>query len=269
MESLQDKLILWISEYTPQLIGAIVILIIGKWLANLLRKLVHKVMTKRKVEGTVVSFVSNLSYVAMMTFVILSAITRLGIPTTSFIAVIGAAGLAIGLAFQSSLSNFAAGFLLVLFQPFKKGDFIEGGGTMGIVDEIQIFTTRLTTPDNKLIIIPNSKLMGDNITNFSAHPTRRVDFKFGVSYTDDLKKVKEVLTRIVNEDRRVLKDPAPTIAVSELADSSVNLVVRVWVDKADYWNVFFETTEKVKLTFDAEGICIPFPQRDIHLYQAK
>lgn len=269
MQELQDQIILWIGDYTPQLIGAIVILVLGKWLANVLRKLVHKVMSKRQIEGTVVSFVSNLSYVAMMTFVILSSITRLGIPTTSFVAVIGAAGLAIGLAFQSSLSNFAAGFLLVVFQPFKKGDFIEGAGTMGIVDEIQIFTTRLTTPDNKLIIIPNSKLMGDNITNFSANDTRRVDFKFGVSYADDIKKVKEVLNRIVAEDKRVLKDPAPMVAVGELGDSSVNFVVRVWVVKADYWDVFFATMEKVKLTFDAEGISIPFPQRDIHLYQEK
>ncbi len=140
---------------------------------------------------------------------------------------------------------------------------------MGIVDEIQIFTTRLTTPDNKLIIIPNSKLMGDNITNFSANDTRRVDFKFGVSYADDIKKVKEVLNRIVAEDKRVLKDPAPMVAVGELGDSSVNFVVRVWVVKADYWDVFFDTMEKVKLTFDAEGISIPFPQRDIHLYQEK
>lgn len=269
MQEIQDKIILWVDAYTPQVIGAIVILILGKWVANVLRTLVHKVMSKRQIEGTVVSFVSNLAYVAMMTFVIISAITSLGIPTTSFVAVIGAAGLAIGLAFQASLSNFASGFLLVIFQPFRKGDFIEGAGTAGIVDEIQIFTTRLTTPDNKLIIIPNSKLMGDNITNFSAHATRRVDFKFGVSYSDDLKKVKEVLNRIVEEEKRVLKDPAPMIAVSELGDSSVNFVVRVWVNKADYWGVFFDTTEKVKLTFDAEGISIPFPQRDVHLYQEK
>lgn len=249
-----------------QLLAALLIFLIGRWAAGGVRGLVHRLLTKRQVEGTIISFVSNLAYIAIMTFVVLAALSKLGVQTTSFIAVIGAAGLAIGLAFQSSLSNFAAGFLLILFQPFKKGDFIEGAGTAGIVEEIQIFTTRLLTPDNKLIIVPNSKLMGDNIVNYSAKETRRVDLKFGVSYGDDLKKVKAVLQRIVGAEPRVLKDPAPTIAVSELADSSVNFVVRVWVKSADYWPVFFDTTEKVKLTFDAEGITIPFPQRHVHVH---
>lgn len=267
-ETLQ-KVIDAATLYGLELLAAIIILIIGRWVARALRTVVHKVLSKREVEGTVVSFVSNLAYVAVMTFVFLAAISKLGVQTTSFVAVIGAAGLAIGLAFQASLSNFAAGFLLVMFRPFKKGDFIEGAGIGGVVEEIQIFTTRLVTPDNKLIIIPNSKLMGDNIINFTAKETRRVDFKFGVSYGDDLRKVKAVLQRIVEEESRALKDPPPLIVVSELGDSSVNLVVRMWVKSPDYWPVFFATVEKVKLTFDAEGICIPFPQRDVHLYQEK
>lgn len=267
-ETLQ-KLTDAVVVYGMEVLAAVCILIVGRWGANVLRSLVHKILTRREVEGTVVSFVSNLTFIAVMTFVVLAAVSKLGVQTTSFVAVIGAAGLAIGLAFQASLSNFASGFLLVLFRPFKKGDFIEGAGTAGVVEEIQIFTTRLVTPDNKLIIIPNSKLMGDNIVNYSALGTRRVDFKFGVSYGDDLKKVKQVLQRIVDGEKRALKEPAPMIAVSELADSSVNLIVRLWVKSGDYWSVYFDTVEKVKLTFDAEGISIPFPQRDIHVHQTR
>jgi small conductance mechanosensitive channel len=269
MDANLDKLQDLATVYGLQLLAALLILLIGRWVAGAVRKLVQRVMSARQVEGTVVSFVSNLAYMAILTFVLLAAISKLGVQTTSFVAVIGAAGLAIGLAFQSSLSNFASGFLLVIFRPFKKGDFIEGAGTAGIVEEVQIFTTRLVTPDNKLIIIPNSKLMGDNITNFSAKDTRRVDFKFGVSYGDDLRKVKAVLKRIVDEETRALKEPGAMIVVSELGDNSVNFTVRFWVKSTDYWPVFFATVEKVKLTFDAEGISIPFPQRDVHLYQEK
>ncbi len=263
LKKLQDAVFL----YGLDVLAAVLILALGRWAANLIRKLVGKLMARREIEGTVVSFVSNLAYIGIMTFAVLAAISKLGVQTTSFVAVIGAAGLAIGLAFQSSLSNFAAGFLLVIFRPFRKGDFIEGAGTAGIVQEIQIFTTRLITPDNKLIIIPNSKLMGDNIVNYSAMGTRRVDFKFGVSYGDDLKKVKEILKRIASEENRALPEHAPMVAVSELGDSSVNLILRLWVKSSDYWPVYFDTIEKVKITFDAEDVTIPFPQRDIHFYQ--
>jgi small conductance mechanosensitive channel len=263
----------WLSnngvDYGVRVLGAVVILIVGRWVALGLSSLVRRVMEKRKVDPTIAAFLSNLVYFGLLTFVAVAAIQNLGIPTASFVAVIGAAGLAIGLALQGSLANFAAGFLLILFRHFKKGDFIEGGGTAGIVDEIQVFATVLKTPDNKKVIIPNAKLTGDNIINYSALETRRVDMKFGVSYSDDVPRVKQILQRIVNEEKRVLKDPAPTIAVLELADSSVNLAVRVWVKVPDYWGVFFDLTEKVKLTFDQEGVRIPFPQRDVHLYQAK
>jgi small conductance mechanosensitive channel len=202
-----------------------------------------------------------------MVFVIIAAINTLGVQTTSFIAVIGAAGLAIGFALQGSLANFASGVMLIIFRPFKAGDFVEAGGTSGAVEAIHIFNTVLKTPDNKKVIIPNSKVTGDNIVNYSAKDTRRVDLVFGIGYEDDIRKAKQTLEQIVASDERVLKDPAPTIAVSELGDSSVNFVVRPWVNTADYWSVYFDLTEKVKLTFDDQGISIPFPQTDVHLHK--
>jgi small conductance mechanosensitive channel len=206
-----------------------------------------------------------LIYIALLTFVIIAAIGQLGIQTASFIAVFGAAGLAIGLALQGSLANFAAGFLLVILRPFRVGDFIEAAGVSGTVDAIEIFNTTLKTPDNRLIIIPNAKLSGDNIINYSAMDTRRVDMTVGVGYDADLSVVKTVLNDIISKDERVLSDPEPQIAVAELADSSVNFVVRIWVKTDDYWGVKFDTTETIKVRFDAEGIGIPFPQCDVHL----
>ena len=204
-----------------------------------------------------------------MTFVIIAALGMLGIQTTSFIAVLGAAGLAVGLALQGSLSNFAAGVLMIIFRPFKVGDFIEGAGTAGVVEEIQIFTTQLRTPDNKTIIIPNAKLTADNIVNFSAKGTRRADMVFGIGYDDDIDKARNIISEILSNEARILKDPPPQVAVSELADSCVNFVVRPWVDADDYWGVVFDVTEAVKKRFDAEGVNIPFPQRDVHLYEHK
>jgi len=264
-----DKIEEWVVFYGFKIVAAVAILIVGRWVAKAIKKLIQKLMSKRNLDPTIVGFVSNLAYIALMAFIIIAAMGQLGIQTTSFIAVIGAAGLAIGLSFQGSLSNFAAGFLMILFRPFKAGDFIEGGGTAGIVEEIQVFTTKLKTPDNKIIIIPNAKMMGDNITNFSAKPTRRVELVVGVSYSDDIDKVKEVLNDILSQDDRILKDPAPMIALSELADSSVNFVVRVWANSADYWGVYFDTNEAVKKRFDAEGISFPFPQRDVHVFEHK
>lgn len=265
MEDLIAKGQVLLATYGLRLVAAIAIFIIGRWVARLIRRVILRMMDKGKVDPTIQSFVANLAYVGAMVFVVLAALGQLGIQTTSFIAVLGAAGLAIGLALQGSLSNFAAGFLLIIFRPFKVGDFIEGAGTSGIVDKIEIFTTTLRTGDNKTIIIPNSSLTGGNIINYSAQQTRRVDLTVGVSYDDDIRKVREVLNDIIAADDRIMKDPAPLVAVSELADSSVNFVVRLWVKSSDYWGVYFGTTEAVKLRFDDEGISIPYPQTDIHV----
>ncbi len=249
------------------LIAAIVIYIIGKWLAGVISKGIEKLMIKGKVDPALASFTKNIVKAAILIFAIIAAIGKLGVQTTSFIAILGAAGLAIGMALQGTLSNFAAGVMLILFKPFKVGDFIEGGGTLGTVKEIQIFNTILASPDNRKIILPNSKVSGDTITNFSAIDSRRVDLVFGISYADDMKKAREILMEVVTSDSRVLKDPEPVVAVSELGDSSVNLVCRPWVKPADYWGVYFDIMEKGKVALEAQGLSIPFPQRDIHVYQ--
>jgi small conductance mechanosensitive channel len=271
MESFKEDILPMLQEYAVtyglKILAALVIFVIGRWVAKALRGVARKVMTKRNVDPTVVKFVCSLIYVTLLVFVILAAIGQLGVQTTSFIPVIGAAGLAIGLALQGSLANFAAGFLLIIFRPFKVGDYIEAGGTAGVVEEVQVFTTKLKTPDNKLIIIPNSKITGDNITNYSAKDTRRVDFTFGVGYGDDIDKVRSVLNELIAADSRILKDPEHVIVVSELADSSVNFTVRVWAKTSDYWNIYFDLTEAAKKRFDADGISIPFPQRDVHMFQ--
>jgi small conductance mechanosensitive channel len=231
------------------------------------RKLVERVMTKSKVDSTLISFTANLAYIALLAFIVVAALGQLGIQTTSFIAILGAAGLAVGLALQGSLSNFAAGFLLIIFRPFKVGDYIEGGGVTGVVEAIQIFTTQLKTPDNKTVIVPNARMTDDNIVNWTVKGTRRVDMVMGIGYEDDIDKARSLMAEIIAADSRILKDPAPQIAVSELADSSVNFVVRPWTRVEDYWSVYFDLTEKIKKAFDANGVSIPFPQRDVHLYQ--
>jgi small conductance mechanosensitive channel len=269
MEELIAKIYELITVFGVKILAAVAVFIIGRWVAKLMRRIVDKVIGKRSVDPTIGKFVANLTYIALLTFFILAALGLLGIQTTSFIAVIGAAGLAIGLALQGSLANFAAGFLLIIFRPYKVGDYIEGGGTAGTVEAIQLFTTQLASPDNKTIIVPNSKMTGDNIVNYSAKGTRRVDMVFGIGYEDDIDKARNIITEILSQDERILKDPPTNIAVSELADSSVNFIARPWVNAADYWNVYFETTEKVKKRFDAQGISIPYPQRDVHVYEHK
>ena len=256
-----------LAIYGIRVIAALAIFIIGRWVAKGLRNLLRRIIKRNQVDKTLISFVCNLAYVLLLAFVIIAAINKLGIQTTSFIAIIGAAGLAIGLALQGSLANFAAGVLMIVFRPFKVGDFIEGGGTTETVEEIQIFTTQLKSADNKTIIVPNSKMLGGNIVNYSTKETRRVDMTFGIGYEDDIDKSRSVIQGIINKDERVLKDPAPLVVVSELADSSVNFTVRVWTKSGDYWGVFFDTTEAVKKQFDAEEISIPFPQQDVHHYQ--
>jgi len=250
-----------------RLLAAIAIFVIGRWVARLLTNFAGRVMTRAKMEDTLSRFLGNIIYTLLLAVVIISAINQLGIETTSLLAVLGAAGLAVGLALQGSLSNFAAGVLIVAFKPYKVGDFIEAGGVSGSVEEVQIFTTVLKSPDNKKIIVPNSQVMAAEIVNYSANDTRRVDLVAGCGYDDDLDKVRRILNEIVSGDERVLSDPAPTIAISELADSSVNFVVRPWVKGADYWGVYFDLTEQIKKRFDAEGVSIPYPQRDVHVYQ--
>jgi len=257
----QDVVAVW----GLKVIAALAIFIIGRWIAMMVRKGLRSMMEKSGADPIIIGFVASIAYIALLAFVVIAALGQLGIQTTSFIAIIGAAGLAVGLALQGSLANFAAGFLMIIFRPFKVGDFIEGAGVAGVVEAIQIFTTTLRTGDNKTIIIPNAKLAGDNITNYSAKETRRVDMTVGVAYDADLSKVKDVLIDIIGKEARIHADPAPQVAVAELADSSVNFVVRVWTDTADYWGVKFDITEVIKNRFDKEGIGIPFPQHDIHI----
>jgi small conductance mechanosensitive channel len=254
-----------LTVYGLKVIAGIAVFVVGRWIAKGLTRTVERLMGKSKVDPTLIKFTGNMTYIALLTFVILAALGQLGIQTTSFIAVLGAAGLAVGLALQGSLANFAAGFLMILFRPFKVGDFIEGGGVAGTVEEIQVFTTQVVTPDNKTVIIPNAKLTSDNIVNWTVKGTRRVDMVFGIGYGDDIDNAKKVIEGVLAADTRILKEPGTTIALSELGDSSVNFVVRPWVKSGDYWNVYFDTTEKVKKAFDANNIEIPFPQRVVHM----
>jgi len=259
----------WVSAYSLNIIGAILIFIVGKWLARRIAKLLTKLLQKNNVDLTLVNFLSNLTYYTLIVLVVVAAAGRLGINTTSFLTIIGAAGLAVGLALKDSLSNFAAGVMLVLFRPFTIGDVVSTAGITAKVEKITIFNTLFCSADNQLIIVPNNKIISDIITNINAKDTRRVDLTVGISYSDDMAKTKEILERLAKEDSRVLSDPGPTIAVAELADSSVNLVFRPWVKTADYWDVRFDLTEKIKNALDEAGISIPFPQQDVHLFVDK
>lgn len=248
---------------------AIVIFFVGRIIAKIVSGGVRKLMHAQEVDQILESFVGNLVYWMLMTFVIIAAISQLGIQTTSLIAIMGAAGLAIGLALQGSLANFAAGVLIVMFRPYRMGDFVEAAGIAGVVVQVQILTTVLKTGDNKQIVVPNGQIMASIITNFSANDTRRIDMVVGVSYDDDIDKVRATIKDLINADDRILKDPECLIAVAELADSSVNFNVRPWVKTADYWGVKYDFTEAVKKRFDKEGISFPFPQQDVHLYQSQ
>lgn len=267
MEDILDKIYQILTVYGLKVLAALAVFIIGRWVAKGVKKVVERLMTKGNVDPTLISFTANLAYIGLLAFIVIAALGQLGIQTTSFIAVLGAAGLAVGLALQGSLSNFAAGFLLIIFRPFKVGDLIEGAGVFGVVEAIQIFTTQLKTADNKTVIVPNAKLTDDNIVNWTVKGTRRVDMVMGIGYEDDIDKARSLMTEVIAADARILKDPAPQISVSELADSSVNFVVRPWVKVEDYWGVYFDLTEKIKKAFDANGVSIPFPQRDVHVYQ--
>ena len=256
-----------IASYGPKIVAAILILIIGWIAAKFVTGIIRKLMTRAKVEPTIVGFLSNIAYMALMAFVVIAAIGKAGVPTTSAVAILGAAGLAIGFALQGSLGNFASGVMLIVFRPFKAGDFVEAAGTMGVIQEVQVFATILNTPDNKRVIVPNGSITGGNIVNYSANDNRRVDMVFGIGYDDDIPKAKKTLEEILEKHEKILKDPAPVVAVSELADSSVNFVVRPWVKTPDYWAVYWDVHQAVKMEFDAKEIGIPFPQRDVHLHQ--
>ena len=255
-------------DFGISIVTALAIFYIGRLVVRLMMRGLNRVMQAQQVDKTLQTFVTNLVSMVLLMFVIIAAISALGIQTTSFIAVLGAAGLAVGLALQGSLSNFASGVLIVMFRPYKVGDWVEAAGISGSVEEVQILTTVLKTGDNKRVIVPNAQIMNSIITNYSANDTRRIDMVVGVSYDDDLDKVRGTLEDLVAAEDRILDDPACTIAVSELADSSVNFIVRPWVQTSDYSGVKFDLTEAIKKRFDSEGISFPYPQQDVHLYKA-
>ncbi len=247
------------------IIVAIAVFIIGKWLAKKITNIVVSLLTRVKgMDVTLVKFLENIIYYILMMVVILTALSKLGVETTSFFAILGAAGLAIGLALKDSLGNFASGVMLIMFKPFKLGDFVTVAGVSGTVKEISIFSSIIITGDNQKMIVPNGAITAGTIVNVNANPTRRVDLVVGIGYDDDIKKAKDVLTNILESNDKIIQDKGLTVAVSELADSSVNFVVRAWVNTPDYWAVKFALTEQVKLRFDNEGISIPYPQQDVH-----
>lgn len=268
-ESIQNIINTYVIPYGLNLIFAIAIFIIGKMVVKFIVKLTKKLLKKSNVDDILVDFVVGIISSVLMLFVIIASVGKLGVDTTSLVALIGAAGLAIGLSLQTSLQNFASGVMLIVFRPFTSGDFVEVAGISGIVEKISIFSTQLRTGDNKEVIVPNGSIYGDVITNYSAKETRRVDMVFGIGYDDDIKKAKDLIHKVLSEDTRILKDPEPLVAVSELADSSVNFAVRPWVNSADYWGVYFDTHEKIKIAFDEASISIPYPQMDVHLNKAE
>jgi small conductance mechanosensitive channel len=256
----------YFTEFGVHIISAIAILVIGMWVARLFAKILIKVLRKRDVEPTLIGFLTSALKFTLYLFVIIAAVGQLGVETTSFIAVLGAAGLAVGLALQGSLSNLASGIMLVIFRQIKVGQFVEGGGASGTVEKIGIFNTTLVTIDNKVVYIPNSKLINDNIINYNEKEIRRVDMVFGISYNDDIAKAKAIINSNLIADSRILKDPAPQVVVAKLDESCVNINVRPWVKTPDYWAVYFDMLELIKKKFDEEKITIPYPQRDVHLH---
>ena len=256
-------------DFTIRLATALAIFLIGKFAIKLIISAISKIMAKQTTDRTLELFICNLVNISLMVVVIIASIGALGIETTSFIAIFGAAGLAVGLALQGSLSNFASGVLIVLFKPYRVDDYIEAAGISGIVEKVQILTTILKTVDNKQIIVPNSQIMDSIITNYSAKETRRIDMKISVGYQDNIDFVKATLYEIISKDKRILTEPKPMVVVSELADSSVNFVIRTWVKSAEFWDIKFEMIETIKKSFDEKGISFPYPQQDVHIYHKK
>jgi small conductance mechanosensitive channel len=255
----------YVLPWIDNILLAIAIFIVGRWVAKIVVKVARSLMTKAKMDDLLVNFIASILTGLLTLVVVIAALDQLGVNTTSLVALIGAAGLAVGLALQGTLANFASGVLLIIFKPFKVGDFVEAGGVTGVVEAINIFNSTMRTGDNKEITVPNGAIYGGVITNFSARDTRRIDMVIGIGYDDDIKLAKETLAQIIDDDKRILRDPAPVIAVAELADSSVNFVVRPWVNSGDYWAVHWDLLETIKVTFDEKGIGIPYPQMDIHL----
>ena len=255
----------YVIPWGVNIVLALVIFIIGRVAGKVITKLVRKLLTRANMDDILIDFVCSILNTAILLFVIIASLNQLGVDTTSLIALLGAAGLAVGLALQGSLQNFASGVMLIVFRPFKAGDFVEAGGVSGTVEKISIFSTQMKTGDNREIIVPNGKIYGDTITNFSARDTRRIDMVFGIGYEDDLRKARDILRNLVDADDRILKEHETLIAVSELADSSVNFNVRPWVKSGDYWAVKFDMNENVKLAFDENNISIPYPQMDVHV----
>lgn len=264
-EQLLETTLTLISTWGLQVIGAIAVLIVGRWIAALLRRGVTRGLERARVDATLVPFLAGMAYYLALAVVLIAVLGLFGIETTSLVAVVGAAGLAVGLALQGTLSNFSSGVMLLVFRPFGKGDFVEVAGVNGTVQQIGIFTTTLSTPDNVRIIVPNSAVSGAIISNYSANDTRRNDMVFGVGYADDLANAEAAIRRVLEADSRVLKDPEPVVAVAELADSSVNFVVRPWCNKGDYWPLRFDLMRRIKEELESSGCSIPFPQRDIHI----
>lgn len=262
-----DKIIELTKDYSPKVISAIVVLIIGYIIIRLFKKGLKKIFERKKIDPSLKSFLISLINIILITLLWISVLSMVGIKMTSFIALLGAAGLAIGMALTGTLQNFAGGVMILLFKPFKVGDFIDAQGQTGTVAEIQIFNTILKSPDNKTIIIPNAGLSSSTTTNYSTEPQRRVDWTFGIGYGDDVDKAESIIRAIIENDERILKTPEPFIALGEMAESSINLVVRVWVEGKDYWNVYFDMNRKVYDAFNAKGINIPYPQMDVHLHQ--
>lgn len=257
-----------LAEYGLKVVGAVLIFLVGRWVAKLLSRLMTRVLTKAKVDPTLVPFIENLGYTIMLVFVVIAALGQAGVQTTSLIAVLGAAGLAVGLALQGSLANFASGVLLLVFKPFRVGDYVTVGGVSGTVQAIQIFNTVLNSPDNVRIVVPNGQVTGGSISNYTINGTRRVDLVVSVSYDDDLKKARRVIESVLAAEPKLLAEPAPVIAVNAMGESSIDFVVRPWVKVADYWNVYWSLTEKLKVAMDDNGLTIPFPQRDVHVHTA-
>lgn len=264
-EALINKGYDWLIEVGPKFLLAIIVLLVGLRIVKSISRLLVKGLDKRNLDPTLKPFLGSLTNILLKAMLFISVASMVGIETTSFVAVLGAAGLAVGLALQGTLQNFASGVMLLIFKPFKKGDVIEAAGYTGTVDAIEIFVTKLLTFQNRLVIIPNGQIASGSLTNFSAMNTARVDFKIGISYSSNIKTAKDVITKIYSEDERVLQDPAPMVVVGNLGDSSVDLVVRVWVNAADYWGVYFDFNERIKMQLEEAGVSIPFPQMDVHL----
>ena len=268
-----ENLTTWISEnaidWAIQIGIAIAIFVVGKYIARQVKSLLEKGMRKAGTDSLLVGFIGNITYGILLVAVVLAAVDSLGVNVTSLMAIVAAAGLAIGLALKDSLANFAAGVMIIIFRPFKIGDYINAAGTAGSVDEIGLFATIMHTPDNQRIIVPNSGIIGGNITNVSALPTRRVDLVFGIGYDDNIGQARDIIKSVIDADERILKDPEAAIVVGELGDSSVNINVRPWVNSADYWAVRGDLLETVKIRFDEVGISIPYPQQDVHMHEVK